>query len=112
MKLSLPVTSILLLLTLGSCKRYLDVPLPVDRVASDGAFSTDQSCAGALNSVYANFLSVGLFDGTGGTTYTLGLYADELKYYGTLFNSLALYRDAATPTAGGVTTFWSTFYSQ
>lgn len=105
-------TSILLIFLFGSCRKYLDVPLPVSSVASDGAFSTDQTCAGALNSVYANFLSTGLFDGTAATSYTLGLYSDELKYYGTLVNSLALYKNAITATAGGATAFWTSFYTQ
>ena len=102
----------LLLLALGGCKKYLDVPLPVNVIASESVFGNDQTCAAALNSVYFNLVNQGYFAGTTSTTFDLGLYGDEMTNYGVNINFKALYVDAVGPTAGGVTTFWTSFYSQ
>lgn len=106
----LSVCLLLLIFALGGCKKYLDVPLPVGSIASESVFSNDQTSAGALNSVYASMVSAGYFDGAGSTTYSLGLYGDELAYYGTAAGSVALYKDAVGSSIGGVTTYWPYFY--
>lgn len=108
----LSVCLLLLIFALGGCKKYLDVPLPASSIASESVFSNDQTSAAALNSVYVSLVSQGYLDYTNSTTYTLGLYGDELVYYSNIFNSKALYADAVGPAISAVTSFWTYFYGQ
>jgi hypothetical protein len=109
---TLSICLLLLVIALGGCKKYLDVPLPAGSIASESVFSNDQTSAGALNSVYASLVNLGYLDGNSSTTYTLGLYGDELVYYGTIASSVALYKDAVGSSIGTATGYWTYFYKQ
>lgn len=67
------------LLLLTGCKKYLDIPLPANQIAGDGAYASDRSSAATISNIYANLSSNGYFDGTGSIGYKTGLYADELQ---------------------------------
>ncbi|KAA2238979.1 RagB/SusD family nutrient uptake outer membrane protein [Chitinophaga agrisoli] len=73
-------------LLISSCKKYLDIPLPLDVIAGDAAYTNDQSSAAVLNNVYASMLTTNegadaVFDGKS-TAYSSGLYTDELQAIG------------------------------
>lgn len=99
-------------LTLGSCKKYLDVSVPINQVASPAAFGTDLSAGAALNSIYFALYSQGNFDGNTGIGWQSGLYTDELQNWSNNTNYLALYQDKVSSTVGGVTGTWSGLYKQ
>ncbi|MES1249760.1 MAG: RagB/SusD family nutrient uptake outer membrane protein, partial [Chitinophaga rupis] len=99
-------------LTLGGCKKYLEVPLPASSIAAEGVFNNDGTAAAALNSIYAAFLNGSVFDNSSALTYTLGLYGDEMVNYSTIFNNKALYMDAVTSSVSSVTGYWTYLYSQ
>ncbi|HTJ12967.1 MAG TPA: RagB/SusD family nutrient uptake outer membrane protein, partial [Dinghuibacter sp.] len=100
------------LLALAGCKKYLQVPLPVNSIAAQSAFGTDAASASSLNGIYGGLLSDGVFDGNGSVGYLTGVYGDELASYYIVPSYQALYTDQVSSTTGGVTATWSTLYQQ
>jgi len=98
--------------TLGSCKKYLDLSVPINQVASTAAFGTDLSAGAALNSIYFALYTQGNFDGSSGIGWQSGLYTDELINWSPNTTFLALYQDKVSSTVGGVTATWSGLYKQ
>lgn len=99
-----------LVLTTG-CKKYLDIPLPVDKIAASGAFVSDASISGVLSGILFNLSSSDLL-GSGNETigYRSGLYADELKLISTNDPAgLAFYTNSLQSTSGRQ---WTTLYKQ
>ncbi|RBQ12067.1 RagB/SusD family nutrient uptake outer membrane protein [Pedobacter miscanthi] len=81
-------TIVIVLISLGiftsGCEKYLDIPLPVDRIAGEGAFLTDNSASAVVS---GNFTA--MYNGFGNISSTLtggksigfltGLYSDEVQ---------------------------------
>lgn len=84
-KIKFAFLSILMVLgiCLESCEKYLDIPLPVDRIAGDALFLTDNSTSsfvsGNLGSLYTGFQGGAIVTGTAGVAFLTGLYSDELQ---------------------------------
>jgi starch-binding outer membrane protein, SusD/RagB family len=70
---------LLLCLAMFSCKKFVDVPLPVDKVTSEALFQTDEAAASAIRGLYTQMMPVVLFYSSGGTTIYTGLMSDELN---------------------------------
>jgi hypothetical protein len=102
----------LLLVTFAGCKKYLDVPLSISNIAGASVFQTDNTAAAALNSIYAKCYSSSFFDGTAGVGFYTGLYTDEWKNQSSLPDLGAIYGDGLSSALGGITGFWSNYYSQ
>ena len=95
-----------------SCKKYVEVPLPINVVAGSSVFQNDNTASAALSGVYGKLYQNGFFDGNSGVGFFTGMYGDELKNQSIVVSNVALYGDAVSSTVGGVTVFWSGFYSQ
>jgi len=100
----------LILVTGSGCKKYLTLPLPVDRVTNGSVFANDQLTAGVLNNVYYTLQLSGNLEGQTSLGMNAGLYTDDLQ---TLSNSSAVaksfYANIITGTNGGGT-LWSNLY--
>src|SRR6478672_5862784 len=70
---------LLLCMALFSCKKFVDVALPVDKVTSEALFQTDETAASAVRGLYTQMMPVVLFYSSGGTTVYTGLMSDELN---------------------------------
>src|SRR6266700_2771763 len=106
------IAGLLLIATMAGCKKYLDVPLPINQVAGSAAFQNDYTSAAAINSVYTFLYTQGDFDGNSGVGFLTGMYGDELKNFSTLPANQALYASNVSSTIGGVTGIWSSLYTQ
>jgi len=95
----------------GGCKKYLDLPLPLNTIAGSGAFSTDKSSAAVLNGIYVNLTSgTQVFDGSG-IGFSTGLYADELQSIGAPTSADRVYYQNAVQS-NNTGTLWSYLYKQ
>ncbi|OQP42885.1 hypothetical protein A4H97_12085 [Niastella yeongjuensis] len=103
---------LLILITASGCRKYLEVPLPIDRIAGNTVFDNDYSASAALNGVYGALYVNGIFDGGGSINYYSGLYVDELKNFSPSVNYLALYMNGVSSTIGNVSGFWTSMYKQ
>lgn len=112
LKAILSILIIVLLCTTG-CKKYLNIPLPVNKIAGEGAYSNDKSSAGTINNILGILAGGGYFDGTSSNNFALytGLYTDELQNLnGTNTANIPFYTNAVTPgSTGGL---WSNLYKQ
>jgi starch-binding outer membrane protein, SusD/RagB family len=106
------MAALLFLITLTGCKKYLDVPLPINAIAGSAAYANDNSAAASLNSVYGGLYNQGDFDGTGGVGFLTGVYGDEFRNFSINVSFQALYSDVVSSTTGGVTGIWTNLYKQ
>jgi hypothetical protein len=61
------------------CKKYLNIPLPVNEISGSDAYGSDATTAGVLNDIYYNLELGGRLCGPGGLGNFAGLYTDELQ---------------------------------
>jgi hypothetical protein len=100
----------LVLVTAPGCRKYLEVPLPVNSISAATIFTNENTAAGAVNNIYTRLFSLGLFDGTTSVNWYLGLYGDELKSHLNSPYFQPIYADAVNSSTS-VANYWSTFYS-
>lgn len=103
---------LLSLVAVTGCKKYLDSPLPVNEIAAEDVYTTDNSSAAGLNSIYDAIYNLGFFAGTGSVGFLTGAYGDELHNLSSSPGNIAVYEDAVSSTVGGVTALWSEMYAQ
>lgn len=73
----------LMALVPSGCEKNLEIGLPNSQLTGISVFQDATTARAALNQVYADIRDNPPFIGTsGGLNVLLGLYADELKYYG------------------------------
>ena len=108
----LPALCALCLASVTGCKKYLDAPLPVNEITTASVYTTDNTSAAALNSIYNAIYQQGFFAGTGSVGYLTGSYGDELRNLSSTPTSIALYEDGVSSTLGGVTGLWTEMYGQ
>jgi hypothetical protein len=108
----LPALCALSLVAVTGCKKYLDVPLPVDEITTASVYTTDISSAAALNSIYNAIYHQSFFAGTGSVGYLTGSYGDELRNLSSLPSNITLYEDGVSSSLGGVTGLWTEMYTQ
>lgn len=65
-------------LVLSSCKKFIEVELPIDKITSATVFSSDETASAAVDGIYSQMMPVSLFYSSGATTIYGGLSADEL----------------------------------
>lgn len=92
------------LILFSSCRKFLDVGVPVDKVVSDAVYSSDVSASAVLTGLYPPLY--GLFSGKG-VAFCCGLSADEFKLHVASDISLAQY--FTNGTNGG--DFWIRLYA-
>ncbi len=102
----------LALAAVTGCKKYLDVPLPLNEIVTASVYTTDNTSAAALNSVYNAIYHQGFFAGAGSVGYLMGSYGDELRNLSGQAYNLAVYQDGVSSSLGGVTGLWTEMYTQ
>ncbi len=112
MKHPLLYISIFVLVASSGCKKYLEVPVPINSIAGSTVFDNDYTAAGALNSIFAGLYTQGNWDGSQSVNYLTGLYGDELKNYSLNVSNQAVYINGVSSTLGGVTALWVNLYKQ
>lgn len=64
-----------------SCKKFVEVPLPVDQLTSDFIFNNDKTAVQALTGIYSEMINNNQLFSSGQTTFLAGMSADELYNY-------------------------------
>lgn len=96
------------------CDSFLETGAPDSQLSTPLVFEDRATAAAAMTEVYAKMRDAGLFSGSNtGLSYALGLYADELDFYGSagtdgfVYHSNALLA-SSTPAAA----LWNASYRQ
>lgn len=106
------LTALFLLLSTG-CKKFLDIPLPTDSVAADGAYLSDNSTSSVVSGIFSSMSSGPVFS-SGANRSAVGFlssqYSDELvNLVPTNTKNAAFYANGIQSTD---ITQWSLLYKQ
>ncbi|GAA4339825.1 RagB/SusD family nutrient uptake outer membrane protein [Flaviaesturariibacter amylovorans] len=100
----------MLSLAAASCKKFVEVPTPDDRIVSDDVFSSDAKASGAMTAVYGNLINGGGSFINGFGTTSGGLSSDELQKFNPSAGEQEFLNNALTPTNTTLRTLWSSAY--
>lgn len=102
------------LLLLYGCDSFVEVELPSSQLTAAAVFEEKGTANAAMTDIYSKLRDSGLLNGSGsGMSFALGLYADELDYYGAGSNdSQFFYTNSIQPDNGAVASWWSVSYNQ
>lgn len=103
----------LLSISLISCEDFIDVEMPKSDLTSEAVFEDSASVNAVFASIYAKLRDEVLLTGkSGGIGLLLGLYTDELDYYGTPGEPAdSFYNHLILPTNIEVNTTWNETYN-
>lgn len=97
-----------------SCDSFVEVELPKSQLTADKVFEDYLTADAAMTDVYSKIRDKGLLTGTQlGISNTLGIYADELTFYGPPSNAgTGFYTNNILPSNSIVSLFWNNTYNQ
>jgi hypothetical protein len=70
---------ILAVILLAGCKKFLTIPLPVNQIAGEGAFLSDNSAGAVATGNLTTTYTKAVFSGGESVPYRASIYMDELK---------------------------------
>ena len=110
-KASLSLIAILPLM--GGCDNFTETGLTPTQLDTNAVFENSSTATAALTDIYARIREASLLSGkNSGTGYRLGLYADELTWYGSTAIQTAFYNNSVLPSTAGLDVMWNNTYSQ
>jgi len=103
----------LLLLSIGliGCSDFVEVEPPKNILVSETIFNNPATVESALANLYFKMREQGMVSGNLGVTTALGIYSDELDYYGFDAGYSQLYLHNVLPGNTIVTGWWSQAYN-
>ncbi len=72
---------ILVVFSQSSCKKFIDVPPPIDKLVGSTVFESNSTAASAINGIYSTMVTTSVAGGTYGPSVLLGLSSDELSLF-------------------------------
>ena len=101
----------LLLFGLWSCSDFVEVDSPNNLLISETVFNDPATVESALANLYFKIREQGMLSGNLGLTTGLGIYSDELDYYGFSPDDLQLYNHNVLAGNNKVLNWWTQAYS-
>ncbi|SRX74746.1 RagB/SusD family nutrient uptake outer membrane protein [Aequorivita antarctica] len=104
---------VILLVLLGGCEDFLEVEFPEDRLTGTVVFNNEATANAALADIYNKLRDNTLLTGTNqGLSVLMGLYSDELDYYGSPGNAAYnFYNHTVIPSNSAVASLWNDSYN-
>jgi len=100
-----------LMLAIASCKKFVMIDPPIDRITSQTIFSNNQTAMSAVLGVYSNMMMTEANIFTGATTIYNSLTADELVYNSTTEDIRSFYTNSIAATNSIIgDQFWTRAY--
>ncbi|OQP62213.1 RagB/SusD family nutrient uptake outer membrane protein [Niastella populi] len=103
-------TGLIVLLSTTGCKKYLDIPLPVNQVSAGAPYTNDNGAAAVLNNILGEISNSQSLTNSTGFPLRSGLYTDELQNASTQTDYLAFYSNGLQ--SANTAYMWSYFYNQ
>ena len=99
---------------LKSCDDFTEIPMPTMELSTGMVFEDLPTATAAVANIYAQIRDNGMLTGkTTGISKEIGLYADELTWYGTSTQASAnFYNNTLMSTHSTVENWWHNGYSQ
>ena len=94
-----------------SCSDFVEAEPPKNLLISETVFNDPATVESALANIYYNMREQGMVSGRFGLTTLMGIYSDELDYYGFDVNSAELYNHNVTHSNTTLLGWWSNAYN-
>lgn len=95
------------------CDNFVDVELPDSQLTGTKVFEDAATANAAMTDIYSKMRDTGILTGlSGGISSNLGMYADELVYYGSDIVPGLPYTNSLDPTSAIASTYWNESYHQ
>lgn len=108
------ILCLMLLLPLASCDDFVAVDLPSGQLTAPAVFEEVSTARAAMADVYAKLRDSGLISGNAsGLSVLMGVYADELDYYGDAAAAPQhFYQNSLSATDGVIAGLWNNSYNE
>lgn len=103
--------TIIALFGLISCESFVEVEPPKERLISETVFEDAATVKSALANIYVKMRQEGLVSGNFGLSISMGIYSDELDYFGTSPDILKLYSHNVLASDGSISNWWNHAYN-
>jgi hypothetical protein len=103
-----------ILLPVTGCDNFVEVEVPGSQLTGNVVFEDRTTANAAMVSIYSKLRDSGLLTGNAtGTSVSMGIYADELEYYGTNDENISfLFNANLLSTTNVVSQLWNDSYHQ
>lgn len=102
-----------ILMFAAGCDSFVDVDLPSSQLSSATVFEEPATANAAMTDIYAKMRDTGLLTGyASGINASLGIYTDELDYYGATGSTTFFYNNTLLANNGNLSFWWSSSYNQ
>ncbi|MDF0709056.1 RagB/SusD family nutrient uptake outer membrane protein [Flagellimonas okinawensis] len=99
------------ILALANCTDFVEVDPPKNIMVSQTVFEDASTVESAMADLYFSMRESGMVSGNYGFTTRMGIYSDELDYYGFDVQLVELYQNQVLPANTEVQTWWSEAYT-
>ena len=98
---------------MSACDNFIDVELPNSQLTAKSVFEEKATANAVMTNIYSTMRDTGLLTGSPtGLSHVLGLYTDELDFYGALQSGPAFYNNALIASNPDIKELWNSSYSQ
>ncbi|MER3374560.1 MAG: RagB/SusD family nutrient uptake outer membrane protein [Allomuricauda sp.] len=100
-----------LMAVMFACSDFVEVEPPKNVLISETVFNDPATVESALANIFYKIMEQGMVSGRNGLTSLMGIYSDELDYYGFNVNHLQYYNHNLSPSNTTVLNWWSSAYN-
>lgn len=97
---------------LTSCKKFVEVDLPINAISASSIFQNDANATSAILSIYSNMMqgSDKISSGSRSAPFLTGLLSDELNNYSLIQEQAEFFNNSILPTNEYVRAWWEELY--
>jgi hypothetical protein len=96
-----------------ACDSFVDVDLPNSQLTANTVFEEKATANAAMTDIYSKIRDTGLLTGSpSGLSHLLGIYGDEMDFYGALPSGPAFYNNSLIASNPDVKELWNNTYNQ
>jgi len=97
-------------LFISSCKKFVDIPNPPDKIISAEVFTDDAKASSAVTGIYGSLINGSTGFANGLSTVFAGLSSSELNRFNPSVNEQEFLESQLSPSNSTVQTFWTNAY--
>lgn len=102
---------LVLVAAMFACSDFVEVDPPKNLLISETVLNDPATVESALANIFYKIREQGMVSGRSGLTSTMGIYSDELDYYGFDVNLLQFYNHNLLPSNTTVLNWWRSAYN-
>lgn len=108
---TLKILGFLIVCCMTSCESYLEIDAPKNKLISETVFKDISTVESALANIFFKIREQGMVSGNFGLSVSMGIYTDELDYFGRNPDQLNIYNHGITAYDTTVSSWWNQAYN-